>query len=119
LIARVTLRHGVLIFENDRYASSFGLECLIEPILVIELDVHVSIRAIRGVWWQSGHRACNGSDGSNGSVATSSVGSSQVGSEALLKLAVNVDDIFVLIELIFAILGLLDLLLTWSLMCTH
>jgi len=115
LIAVACLRHGVLIFENNWYASSFGLECLIEPTLSIELMVHIAICGSRGVWWQLGHRSCNGSDGS---VATSSVGSSQVGSEALLKLAVNVDDIFVLIELIFAILGLHIWWLTWSLMCT-
>ena len=115
LVAVACLRHGVLIFENNWYASSFGLECLIEPALGVELNVQIAIGGIRGVWWQRGHRSCNGSDGS---VATSSVGSSQVGSEALLKLAVNVDDIFVLIELIFAILGLRILRLAWPLMCT-
>ena len=115
LIALTYLRHGVFIFENDWYASSFGLERLIEPTLGIELNVQIAICGICGVWWQRGHRSCNGS---NGSVATSSVGSGQVGREALLKLAVNVDDIFVLIELILAILGLRILLRTWSLMCT-
>ncbi len=114
LIALTCLWHGVLVFENDWYASSFGLECLIEPTLGIELMVHVAICGSRGVWWHCGHRSCNGSDGS---VATSSVGAWQVGGEALLKLAVNVDDVFVLIELIFAILGLRILLLSWSL-CT-
>ncbi len=115
LIAVACLRHGVLIFENNWYASSFGLECLIEPTLGIELDVQIAVCSICGVWWERRHRSCNGSDGA---VATSSVGSGQVGSKAFLKLAVNVDDIFVLIELIFAILGLRILLLTWSLMCT-
>ena len=114
LIALTCLWHGVLVFENDWYASSFGLECLIEPTLSIELMVHIAICGSRGVWWQLGHRSCNGSDGS---VAASSVDAWQVGGEALLKLAVNVDDVFVLIELIFAILGLRILLLTWSL-CT-
>ena len=114
MIALTCLRYGVLVFENDWYASSFGLECLIEPTLGIELNVQIAICGSCGVWWQRGHRSCNGSDGS---VATSSVGAWQIGGEALLKLAVNVDDVFVLIELIFAILGLLILLLTWSL-CT-
>lgn len=112
LIAWTCLRHGVLIFENDRYPSSFGLECLIEPTLGIELSGHIGICGIRGVWWQSRHRSCNGSDGS---VATSSVGTCHACGETLLKLAVNVDDIFVLIELIFAILYLLIRRLTWSL----
>jgi len=114
LIALACLWHGVLVFENDRYASSFGLECLIEPALGIELVVHVAICGSRSIWWQCRHRSCNGSDRS---VATSSVGAWQIGGEALLKLAVNVDDVFVLIELIFTILGLRILLLTWSL-CT-
>ena len=115
LIALAYLRHGVLILENNWYASSFCLESLIEPTLGIELNVQIAIRGIRGVWWKRGHRPCNGS---NGSVATPSVGGGQVGSEALLKLAVNVDDIFVLVELILAVLGLRILLWTWSLMRT-
>ena len=65
LIVLAYLRHGVLIFENDWYASSFGLECLIEPTLGIELNVEIAIICgICGVWWQRGHRSCNGSDGS-------------------------------------------------------
>jgi len=114
LVSLPCLWHGVLVFENDWYASSFGLECLIEPALGIELMVHVAICGGRSIWWQLGHRSSNGPDDS---VAASSVGARQVGGEALLKLAVNVDDVFVLIELIFAILGLRILLLAWSL-CT-
>jgi len=71
LIALACLWYGVLVFENDRYASGFGLECLIEPTLGIELNVQIAICGSRGVWWQRGHRSSNGSDGS---VATSSVG---------------------------------------------
>ena len=75
-ISWACIRQAVLILEDDRYASSLGLECLIQPILGIELDVQIAIRA-RGVGgvWRSGqrrYRSCNSSDGS---VATSSVGS--------------------------------------------
>ena len=98
-ISLACIRYAVLILEDNRYASSLGLECLIQPILGIELDVQIAIRArgVGGVWRQRRYRSCNSSDGS---VATSSVGSGQVGGEALLELAVNVDDIFVLIELV-------------------
>ena len=102
-ISWACIRHAVLILEDDRYASSLGLECLIQSILGIKLNVQIGIR---------------GANSSDGSVATSSVGTWQVGGEALLKLAVNVDNVFVLIELIFAILGLHIWRLTWSLMCT-
>ena len=102
-ISWACIRHAVLILEDDRYASSLGLECLIQSILGIKLNVQIGIR---------------GANSSDGSVATSSVGSGQVGSEALLELAVNVDDIFVLIELVFALLGRQILLLARTLMCS-
>ena len=102
-ISWACIRHAVLILEDDRYASSLGLECLIQSILGIKLNVQIAI--------------C-GANSSDGSVATSSVGSGQVGSEALLELAVNVDDIFVLIELVFALLGRQILLLARTLMCS-
>jgi hypothetical protein len=43
-IALACLRHRVLVFENDRYACSLGLECLIEPALGIELMIQVAAR---------------------------------------------------------------------------
>jgi len=106
-ISWACIRHAVLILEDDRYASSLGLECLIQSILGIKLNVQIAIR---------------GANSSDGSVGTAWVGSGQVGSEALLELAVNVDDIFVLIELVLAFLGRYCgcwiLLLARTLMCS-
>lgn len=97
------VRHAVLILEDDRYASSLGLECLIQSILGIKLNVQIGI---------------GGTSSSDGSVRTCRVGDGQVGSETLLELAVNVDDIFVLIELVFALLGRHYLLLARTLRCS-
>ena len=38
-ISWACIRHAVLILEDDRYASSLGLECLIQSILGIKLNV--------------------------------------------------------------------------------
>jgi hypothetical protein len=45
------LSHGVFIFEDDWYASSFSLECLIQPTLGIKLNIQIAICGIGGVWW--------------------------------------------------------------------
>jgi hypothetical protein len=71
-IALNCLRDRVLVFENDRYTTSLGLECLIEPALCIELMVQISTRSGSScVRRQCRHRSSNSS---YGSVSTSCVG---------------------------------------------
>ena len=65
--------------------------------------VHISIGWCYCIRRGIGHRS---SYSSNGSISTRRIRSWQIGSKTLLKLAVDVDDIFILVELIFTILGL-------------
>lgn len=101
------LRDRIFIFENYRYSSCFGFECLVQPTLCIELMIHISIDWVDSIGWGIWHWS---SDDSYSSITTRRIGYREVCSKTFLQLAVYIDNVFILIELIFAILCLLTLL---------
>lgn len=114
-VSLIGLRNRVFILENDWDASSFGFESLVQSTLGIKLMIHITISWSNSVWRSIRHRSRYSP---YSSVTTRSICSWKVSSESLLKLAVNIDNIFILVKLVFSILSLWILVSIWVLRAT-